>query len=148
MRYEAGICTIVISMNGAFIWCPFCCRLNFDPKSWKNHGVHAFDGVQFLTKVWPTVKSTFRTSFESSFDADHNGIIPSFISHSITKIQCVIPWTMVGYTEARYLGLRMRYMYCMKLGNYTIAISMNRAFKWRPFAVGWILTQNHENHGL
>ena len=33
MRYEAGICTIVISMNGAFKKCPFCCRLNFDPKS-------------------------------------------------------------------------------------------------------------------
>ena len=32
MRYEAGICTIVISMNGAFKSCPFCCRLNFDPK--------------------------------------------------------------------------------------------------------------------
>ena len=35
MRYEAGICTIVISMNGAFQLCPLCCRLNFDPKSWK-----------------------------------------------------------------------------------------------------------------
>ena len=33
MRYEAGICTIVISMNGACQLCPFCCRLNFDPKS-------------------------------------------------------------------------------------------------------------------
>ena len=32
-RYEAGICTIVISMNGAFQRCPLCCRLNFDPKS-------------------------------------------------------------------------------------------------------------------
>jgi len=35
MRYEAGICTIVISMNRAFSWCSFCCRLNFDPKSRK-----------------------------------------------------------------------------------------------------------------
>ena len=32
MRYEAGICTIVISMNGAFQSFPFCCKLNFDPK--------------------------------------------------------------------------------------------------------------------
>ena len=32
-RYEAGICTIVISMNGAFQRCPFYGRLNFDPKS-------------------------------------------------------------------------------------------------------------------
>ena len=35
MTYRAGICTIVISMNGTFKWCQFCCRLNFDPKSWK-----------------------------------------------------------------------------------------------------------------
>ena len=35
MRYGGGICTIVISINGMFKWCPFCCRLNFDPKSWK-----------------------------------------------------------------------------------------------------------------
>ena len=35
MRYEDVICTIVISMNRAFKWCPFCCRLNFDPKLWK-----------------------------------------------------------------------------------------------------------------
>ena len=33
MNYEAGICTIVISMNEAFQWSPVCCRLNFDPKS-------------------------------------------------------------------------------------------------------------------
>ena len=33
MRYEAGVCTIVISMTGAFQRCPFCSRLNFDPKS-------------------------------------------------------------------------------------------------------------------
>ena len=35
MRYEAEICTILISMNRAFKRCQFCCRLNFDPKSWK-----------------------------------------------------------------------------------------------------------------
>ena len=35
MRYWGGICTIVISMNGAFKWCPFCFKLNFGPKLWK-----------------------------------------------------------------------------------------------------------------
>ena len=40
-------------------------------------------------------KITYRTSFESSFDADHNGTIPSFISHSHTKIQRAFPWTMI-----------------------------------------------------
>jgi len=31
----------------------------------------------------------FVASFESSFHADHNGTIPSFIFHSHTKIWCV-----------------------------------------------------------
>ena len=48
-----------------------------------------FAWVPFLAKMWPTLKSTFRTSFESSFHADHNGTIPSFISYSHTKIWCV-----------------------------------------------------------
>ena len=47
MRYEAGICTIVISMNGAFKKCPFCCRLNFHEKPW----IIAFGRVRFLTKM-------------------------------------------------------------------------------------------------
>ena len=34
-------------------------------------------------------KPTFKTSFESSLHADNNGTIPSFISHSHTKIQCL-----------------------------------------------------------
>ena len=89
VRYGAGICTIVISMNGAFKWCPFCFRLHFDPKSWKTIGQ-----VHFSAKIWPTLKSTFKTSFERSFHADHNGTIPSFISHSHTKIQCDSPWIM------------------------------------------------------
>ena len=93
MRYGAEICTIVISMNGAFKWCTFCFRLNFDPKLWKTM-VIAFGWVPFLAKIWPTLKSTFNTSFERSFHADHNGTIPSFISHSHTKIQCDSPWMM------------------------------------------------------
>ena len=52
MRYGAGICTILISMNGAFKWCPFCCRLNFDPKSWKKSG-----WVRFWAKMRPTMKN-------------------------------------------------------------------------------------------
>jgi len=48
-----------------------------------------------LEKIWLASKITFSTSFESSFNADHNGTIHSFISHSDTKIQCVIPWTMI-----------------------------------------------------
>ena len=77
----------------AFKWCPFCCKLNFDPKSWKTM-VIAFAWVRFLAKMWPTLKSTFRTSFERSFHADCNGAIPSFISHSRTKIRCVFHLTM------------------------------------------------------
>ena len=34
MRYEDEIFTILISMNETFKWCPFYCRLNFDPKLW------------------------------------------------------------------------------------------------------------------
>jgi len=100
MRYGAGICTIVISMNGAFKWCPFCFRLNFDPKSWKT----TFGWVHFSAKIWPTLKSTlkFKTSFERSFHADHNGTIPSFISHSHTKIQCDSPWIMITWS----IGIR------------------------------------------
>jgi len=94
MRYEVEICTIVISVHRAFKWCPFHCRLNFDPKSWK-----AMDYSLCLSaifgKIWPASKMTFRTSFESSFDAGHNGTTPSFTPHSHTKIH-VFPWTMIG----------------------------------------------------
>ena len=45
-----------------------------------------FGRVWFSAKMWPILKTTYRTSFESSFDADHNGTIPSFISHSHTEI--------------------------------------------------------------
>jgi len=51
----------------------------------------AFGQVQFLVKLRPILKKYFRTSFESSFLADHNGPIPSFISHSHTQIQCDFP---------------------------------------------------------
>ena len=96
----------------------------------------AFGRVHFLAKIWPTLKSTFKTSFEGSFHADHNGTIPSFISYSHTKIWCVSFDT--GYMEyaniwamyyARYLGLGMRY----GGGTCTIVISMNRVFKRCPF---------------
>jgi len=96
MRYGAEICTIVISMNGAFKWCPFCFRLNFVPKLWKTMDYIYIDigRVHVLAKIWPTLKSTFRTSFERSFHADHSDTIPSFISHSHTKIQSDSPWIM------------------------------------------------------
>ena len=38
---------------------------------------------------------TFKTLPESSFDADHNGKTPSFISQLHTKIQFVFLWTMI-----------------------------------------------------
>jgi len=101
MRYGAEICTIVISMNGAFKWCPFSCGLNFGPKSCKQWIV-AFGRVHILAKIWPTLKSTFRTLFERSFHADHNDTIPSFISHSHTKIQCDSPWIMNAWS----IGIR------------------------------------------
>ena len=138
MRYGGGTCTIVISMNGVFKRCPFCCKLNFDPKSWKTM-VIAFAWVWFLAKMWPTLKSTFRTSFESSFHADHIGTIPSFISYSHTKIWCVFHLTLDTWSMqiiiiwamyyARYLGLGMRY----GGETCTIVISMNGVFKRCPF---------------
>ena len=97
MRYGGGTCTIGISMNEVFKRCPFCCKLKFDPKSWKTMGYIiyiAFAWVRFLAKMWPTWKSTFRTSFERFFHADCNGAIPSFISHSCTKIRCVFHLTL------------------------------------------------------
>ena len=111
MRYEVEICTIVISMNRAFNWCPFCCRLNFDPKSWKTMD-YSLCLSAILAKMLPASKITFRTSFESSFDADHNGTNPSFIPHSHTKIR-VFPWTMIRCLQ-----------YCDQ---------QNGAFKWCPF---------------
>ena len=54
VRYGAGICTIVISMNGAFKWCPFCFRLNFDPKSWKAMDYSLWSSALFgknMTKI-------------------------------------------------------------------------------------------------
>jgi len=94
MRYEVEIRTIVISMNRAFKWCPFRCRLDLDPKSWKTMDYSLCLSV-ILAKMWPASKITFRTSFESSFDADHNGTTTSFIPHSHTKIRD-FPWTMIG----------------------------------------------------
>jgi len=37
-------------------------------------------------------ETIFRASFQKCFHADHNGTIPSFISHYHTKIQCDFPW--------------------------------------------------------
>ena len=37
--YEAGTCTIVISVKGAFNWYLFCYRLDFNPKSGKKRGL-------------------------------------------------------------------------------------------------------------
>ena len=90
MRYESESWTIVISMNRVFKWCQFCCGLNFDPKLWKT-----MDWVRFLAKMWPSSIITFKTLFESSFDADHNGRTPSFISQSHSEIQFVFLWTMI-----------------------------------------------------
>ena len=58
--------------------------------------------------------STFMTLFESTFHADHNGTIPSFISYSHTKIWCVFHLTpeyanIWAMYYARHLGLGMRY---------------------------------------
>ena len=36
----------------------------------------AFGRVQFLAKIRQTLRSTFRTLFERSFHADHNGTVP------------------------------------------------------------------------
>jgi len=94
MRYEDGICAIVISTTGAFKWCPSCCRLNFNPKYYEKPWIIAFVRVQFLAKIWRTLRSTFRTLFERSFHADHNGTVPSFISHSCIKIRCVLHLTV------------------------------------------------------
>ena len=54
MRYEAGICTIVISMNGAFQCCPFCCRLNFDPKPSKTMDYSLWSTANFDKNVAET----------------------------------------------------------------------------------------------
>ena len=132
MRYGGGTCTIVISMNGVFKRCPFCCKLTFDPKSWKTMD-YAFARVRFLAKMWPTLKSTFRTSFERFFHVDCNGAIPSFISHSRTKIRCVFHLTLEAkcfelYTYSTYVGIGM-------IQSWTIAICMNGTFKWCPFLI-------------
>ena len=56
MRYEAGICTIVISMNG---WCPFRCRLDFDPKSWKTMD-YCFWSIVIFDRNVTEIKSHFK----------------------------------------------------------------------------------------
>jgi len=93
----------------------------------------AFAWVRFLAKMWPTLKSTFRTSFERYFHADCKGTIPCFISHSCTKIQCVFHLTL----EAKCFGLHTHSTY-VRIGmvqSWTIAICMNGTFKWCPFLI-------------
>ena len=92
MRYESEIWTIVISMNRAFKWCQFCCRLNFDPKSWKT-----MDYSLCLSAIFGKNVTVINNHFklESSFDADHNGRNPSFISQLHNEIQFVFLWMFV-----------------------------------------------------
>jgi len=52
---------------------------------WQKYDWH----LKITLRISFHLKITLRISFQSSFDADHNGTIPSFISHSHTKIQCV-----------------------------------------------------------
>ena len=78
-------------------------------------------------------KSTFKTSFERFFHADCNGPIPSFISHSHTKIWCVFHLTLEAkcfelHTYSTYVGIGM-------LQSWTIAICMNGTFKRCPFVI-------------
>lgn len=87
-----GICTIVISMNWAIQWYPFCCWLNFDM---------AFGRLQFLTKLWLTLKTILRTSFESSFYAYHNGTIPSLRSQSYI-LSAMISFNSVSNYHTHY----------------------------------------------
>ena len=102
----------------------------------KNHGLYiyiAFAGVWFLAKMWPTLKSTFRTSFERFFHADCNGANPSFISHSRTKIRCVFHLTLEAkcfelHTYSTYVGIGT-------IQSWTISICMNGTFKWCPFLI-------------
>ena len=91
MRYEAGICTIVISMKGPFKRCLFCYRLNFYPKSWKTMDSLWLSAILGKNEI---MKNIFRASFQKCFHADHNRTIPIFISHSHTKMQCDFPWIM------------------------------------------------------
>ena len=54
MIYQAGICTIVISMNRTFKRCTICHRLN---------SVQSRENL--WRKMWPTLKTSFMTSFGS-----------------------------------------------------------------------------------
>ena len=130
------------------VWAMYYARNLGLGKSWKNHGLAiAFDWVRFLAKIWPTLKSTFRTSFESCFHADHNGTIPSLISHSCTKIWCVFHYTgnmeyvasFPGRSHLQYLiayRLQILRTYYTYVGiGWTIAICMNGTFKWCPFLI-------------
>jgi len=109
IRYGGGTCTIVISMNGVFKDVRFAVSWDLTQnheKPW----IIAFAWVRFLAKIWPTLKSMFRTSFESSFHADHNGTIPSFIFYSHTKIWCVFhltldTWSMHIYEPCTMQGI-------------------------------------------
>jgi len=53
MRYEAGDCTIVISIERAFKWCPICdfwCRTHFCKKSHSTRGYNPWFFHDFGSK--------------------------------------------------------------------------------------------------
>ena len=76
----------------AFKWCSFCCRLNFDPKLWKTMDYSLWLSAIFGKNVTGIKKSLLGHHLKT----DHYGTIPSFISHSHTKIQRVFLWIMIG----------------------------------------------------
>jgi len=112
MRYGAGICTIVISMNGAFKWCPFCCKLNFDPKLWKTMDyslwssaifgknmidikIHFYDIVWKFFSCWSQSRnSQLHISFTYSSGLQ---FCPSISPHLriATVIELLLKWAMV-----------------------------------------------------
>ena len=75
MRYEDGICTIVISTTEAFKWCPFCCRLNFNSKLWKTMDYSLCSSAIF-GKNMTDIKIHFLDIVWKVFHADHNGTVP------------------------------------------------------------------------
>ena len=104
LSFDTGVCKWDMGVGLAPLWSAWmeCSNDVHFAVSWiltpnnEKPWIIAFGWVRFSAKMWPTLKSTFRTSFERFFHADCNGAIPSFMSHSRTKIRCVFHLTLHG----------------------------------------------------
>ena len=97
----------------------------------KNHGLYiAFAWVLFLAKMWPTLKSTFRTSFERFFSSWLQWCNSQLhISFTYQDTMCL------SFDTGGQMFWVTLILYIWMIQSWTIAICMNGTFKWCPFLI-------------